>query len=280
MAIYRNIQMSFWTDTKIMDEFSANEKLMYLYLLTNPHTNLCGCYEISFRQMSYETGLDKSKVEDIVMSLQSKHNVIRYCKETKEVLLLNWSKYNWTASEKFRKPLLKEIENIKNIDFKAFLGDLESGSDTVSIPYEYGSDTTVTVTVTDTVTVADTDKEPVPAIQCKQIEELFHSTCKSLPRIRSLNNQRKAHIRNLLKTYTVDDFQTVFAKAEASDFLSGRTGKWSGCCFDWLIKPSNFLKVLEGNYDNAMKKQNTKFNNSTERTYDMDELERKLLGIV
>lgn len=83
-----------------------------------------------------------------------------------------------------------------------------------------------------------------------QITELFQSSCHSFPKIRSLNNQRKAHIRNLLKTYTVDDFQTVFEKAEASDFLSGRTGKWNGCGFDWLIKPGNFLKVLEGNYDN------------------------------
>ncbi len=87
------------------------------------------------------------------------------------------------------------------------------------------------------------------------IATLFHTHCASLPKVKTMSEQRKARIRNLLKTYTVDDFETVFRKADASDFLSGRSGKWSGCSFDWLTKPSNFLKVLEGNYDN--KKSNS-----------------------
>ena len=43
--------------------------------------------------------------------------------------------------------MLKEIQNVKNAEFKAYLSDLFDGMDTVSIPYQYGSDTTVTVTV-------------------------------------------------------------------------------------------------------------------------------------
>lgn len=105
------------------------------------------------------------------------------------------------------------------------------------------------VSVTDSVT--DSDSESVNKGELYQdIACAFHDTCKSLPRVRNLNQQRKAHIRNLLKTYTVGDIRAVFEKAEASDFLSGRSGKWNGCGFDWLIKPSNFIKVLEGNYDN------------------------------
>lgn len=174
MAIYRNIQMSFWTDTKIMDEFSVEEKFMYLYLLTNPHTNLCGCYEISFRQIAYETGLGEKKIKSVFDKLQKPHEVIRFSNDTKEILLLNWSKYNWTSSEKFRKPLLKEIESVKNPDFKAFLSDLYNGTDNVSIPYIYGSDTTVTVTDTDTVT--DT------VLNNSQIESEFEDIWKLYPR--------------------------------------------------------------------------------------------------
>ena len=46
MAIYRNVSMSFWTDSKVADDFTAEDRYFYLYLFTNPHTNLCGCYEI------------------------------------------------------------------------------------------------------------------------------------------------------------------------------------------------------------------------------------------
>ena len=154
MAIYRNVQMSFWTDTKITDDFTPEEKLVYLYLITNPHTNLCGCYEISYRQMSNEIGMSIIKTKTLIGKLKNNHKVIDYSEDTKEVLLCNWNKYNWTASEKFRKPLLKEINEVKNDGFRSYLMALYDGVNTVSIPYRYGSDTTVTVT--DTVTDTDT----------------------------------------------------------------------------------------------------------------------------
>ena len=63
MAIYRNISMSFWTDTKIIDEFTPEDKYFYLYLFTNPHTNLAGCYEISMKQIVTETGYSKETIK-------------------------------------------------------------------------------------------------------------------------------------------------------------------------------------------------------------------------
>ena len=133
MAIYRNIQMAFWTDTKISDDYTPEDRYFYLYLMTNPHTNLCGCYEISVKQMADETGYSKETIEKLIKRFEEVHKSIVYSKATKEVLLINWSKYNWTSSEKFRKPLLKEIEQVKNIEFKSFLEDLFSGEDTVFI---------------------------------------------------------------------------------------------------------------------------------------------------
>lgn len=154
MAIYRNIQMAFWTDIKVVDDFTPEDKFFYLYLLTNPHTNLCGCYEISVKQMADETGYSRDTIEKLLKRFAEVHKVAYYSQDTKELLVLNWHKYNWTASEKFRKPLLKEINSVKNDNFKGYLLDLFNGSDTVSVPYPYGSDTTVSVT--DTVTVSDT----------------------------------------------------------------------------------------------------------------------------
>ncbi len=157
MAIYRNIQMSFWTDSKIVDDYTPEDRYFYLYLMTNPHTNLCGCYEVSIKQVADETGYSKETVEKLFRRMAETHKSVFYSKETKEVLLVNWGKYNWTKSEKFRKPLGKEIESVKNAGFREFLTALYENEDSVLIPYPYGSDTTVTVTDTDTVTVSDTD---------------------------------------------------------------------------------------------------------------------------
>lgn len=155
MAIYRNIQMSFWTDSKVVDDFTPEDRYFYLYLMTNPHTNLAGCYEISLKQASDETGYTKDVIANLLERFENVHNVIRYSKETKEVLLLNWSKFNWTRSKDFQKPLNKEIEAVKSAEFKRFLQDSIDGVGTVPRPSSDGVGTTDTVTDTDTV--ADTD---------------------------------------------------------------------------------------------------------------------------
>ena len=66
MALYRNIHLSFWQDTKVTDDFTPEDRYFYLYLLTNPHTNLCGCYEISMKQMANEMGYDAKKVIKLI----------------------------------------------------------------------------------------------------------------------------------------------------------------------------------------------------------------------
>ena len=153
--------MSFWTDPKIADDFTPEDRYLYLYLITNPHTNLCGCYEISLKQISDETGYTKDRIEKLLERLERDHRTIVFSPETREVLLVNWHKYNWTTSEKLRVPLYKEIKSVKNVDFKAFLENIYNGIDTVSIPYRYGSDTTVSVSVSDNISNSVNKKKKV-----------------------------------------------------------------------------------------------------------------------
>lgn len=166
MAIYRTVSMTFWTDRKVTDDFTAEDKYFYLYLFTNPHTNLSGCYEISLKQIANETGYSKDSIENLIRRFEFVHNVVRFSDETKEILLLNWHKYNWTNSEKFRKPLLREIENIKCDSFRDYLKKIYNGDhsgygiDTTCINTNC-SDTSVTVTDTDTVSDSVTDTDTV-----------------------------------------------------------------------------------------------------------------------
>lgn len=81
----------------------------------------------------------------------------------------------------------------------------------------------------------------------QSVVDLYHSICISFPRIRSLSDGRKKTIKARMKSYSMDDFRTLFENAEASSFLKGADGGWKAS-FDWLIKESNMLKVLEGNY--------------------------------
>lgn len=123
MALYRTVSMSFWTDSKIIDDFTPEDRYFYLYLFTNPHTNLCGCYEISFRQMVVEVGYSRESIENLVRRFEEYHKVISYSKDTKEILLLNWWKHNWTKSDKYVAALKSEIEKVKEPAFRSYLYD-------------------------------------------------------------------------------------------------------------------------------------------------------------
>lgn len=121
MGLYRNISTNFWVDSKVDDDFTAKDKYMYLYLLTNPHTNICGCYEIGNNQMQQEAGLPWDEIESLLYRLQDVHNVIRYAPDTKEILILNWGRYNWSRSEKVQAAVLAVASHIKNPGFLEYV---------------------------------------------------------------------------------------------------------------------------------------------------------------
>ncbi len=152
MAIYRNISLTFWTDNKVSDDFTYKDKYLMLYLLTNPHTNIIGCYEISYKQMSSELGMPIAEIKKLIDKMQNVHKTILYSETTKEMLIKNWSRYNWTKSTKLHKPIIENIKLIKDSKFKLNMVSIAKsyGIDTVSIEVEYPIDTTVTVTDTDT----------------------------------------------------------------------------------------------------------------------------------
>lgn len=167
MAGYRNISVSFWTDSKVDDDFTPEDKYFYLYLMTNPHTSICGCYEISMKQMERETGYNTDTVKRLLSRMEEMHGVIRYSAKTKEVLILNWWKYNWSSSSKVKNAVVSVAEHIKHEPFKRYV------MDRVSIRYGYGMDTTDTVSDTDTVTETENRREdalkslaaPTPSVE-------------------------------------------------------------------------------------------------------------------
>ena len=150
--IYRTIELTFWTDSKIVDDFTPEDKYFYLYLLTNPHTNICGCYEISIKQMARETGYNEESITRLLKRMEEAHDVIRYSASTKEVLILNWHRYNWTKSADLKKGVLTAANSIKNESFRTYICEMIDGVGTVHRPSIDGRGTSVTVTNTDTVT--------------------------------------------------------------------------------------------------------------------------------
>lgn len=123
--------------------------------------------------------------------------------------------------------------------------------------YNISSNEDIVETSEKTSEVSDRKSE---RLSYDEIMKDFHATCPDLPGIRALNDARKTKIRSLVKELDKlkifpgvepeKKLHVIFQAAQNSDFLSGRSGKWNGCSFDWLINKTNALKVLEGQYQN------------------------------
>lgn len=105
----------------------------------------------------------------------------------------------------------------------------------------------------------DIDKDIDKKRECtdfQSVVDLFHKICVSYPKVRSLSEARKKAIKARLKTYSMDEFKTVFQNAENSSFLKGKNDRNWSANFDWLIADKNMAKVLEGNYADRGRKEN------------------------
>lgn len=90
------------------------------------------------------------------------------------------------------------------------------------------------------------------AFDYQSVVNSFNSICKSLPSVQKLTDKRRTQIKNADKLLNEMTFEEFFRIVENSDFLSGRNENWNGCHFDWIMKPSNLIKIIEGNYNNKV----------------------------
>ncbi|MBW9152868.1 DnaD domain protein [Clostridium estertheticum] len=112
MAKYRQIYTEFWSDAFVL-ELDSQEKLFYLYLLTNTKSTQCGIYELSPRLISLETGYDKVLVVELLKKFCD-YKKILYCQETNEIMVLNWIKYNFPNNVNVIACIKKEAQKIKS----------------------------------------------------------------------------------------------------------------------------------------------------------------------
>ncbi|CBH21669.1 protein of unknown function [Acetoanaerobium sticklandii] len=79
----------------------------------------------------------------------------------------------------------------------------------------------------------------------------------NLQNLTQIRDKRLLLLKARLKEHSRNSIYICIDKIKASTFLNGQNPKSWIITFDWLIKPANYIKVLEGNYDNK-KPKNTK----------------------
>ena len=131
----RSVNTKFWEDP-FVENIKPEEKLLFLYFLTNPLTNLIGIYEITIKRISYDTGLTPERIHK---SLKVFHNYNKVYYIDNYIILPNFIK-NQNFNTNMKKGAMNNYDSLPN-SLKDKLYDkpleaFESLSNTLEIEYK------------------------------------------------------------------------------------------------------------------------------------------------
>lgn len=116
----------------------------------------------------------------------------------------------------------------------------------------------------------------------ENLRDCFIKTCPSFEKPRPVLNWSKKR-KNLIleKQLTLEEYQKVFERLEASDFLTGRKAGKDGTLFkapfSWILQPENWERILEGGYDNFTKPP---IEEKDKPSYDLEAYERESIDYI
>jgi len=105
----RSVNTKFWEDP-FVEGLKPEEKLIFLYFLTNPLTNMIGIYEITIKRISYDTGLTPERVQKALKSFESESKVFY---RDNYVILPNFLK-NQNLNTNMQKGAINVYDNLPN----------------------------------------------------------------------------------------------------------------------------------------------------------------------
>ena len=110
----------------------------------------------------------------------------------------------------------------------------------------------------------DIDKDTINSISSTEVQQIINTwNSLGLQNIKFIKNNTNRYkmLNARIKEYGIDTFLQAINNIRNSSFLKGQNNRNWTITFDWLIKPNNFIKVLEGNYDDKENKGG--FNNES-----------------
>ena len=133
MDLKRSINTKVWAD-EWFERLEPLTKLLWLYLLTNQYTNMLGIYEISFKRMEFETGINMESIQKAFERFQRDRKAFYI---EKHVVMVNWMK-NQSMNTNMEKACINQWEKLDpvvkkalpSIGFKSF-ESLSNGSVTL-----------------------------------------------------------------------------------------------------------------------------------------------------
>lgn len=223
---------------------------LYLYIVANA---CAGCLTISLKQLGEATGLSVKQVRTALNNLSNTGFLARErgteegTREGHSALIPSKSAITICNYDKYVVPF---------IDKKQEQGHERGARERAR---EEGTIKAAQETTNQTLPTA----HPAPTINFTEFCKFFNSEMDkanaTITRLRTLSPQRQAALQARLREHGKQAIATAIKNAANSDFLNGKNNRDFIASFDWIFRPNNFPKVVDGNYDN----KNTSYNGYT-----------------
>jgi len=243
MARIRTIKPDFCSSSDV-GALSREARLFFLQLLTEADDDgrllwiprrLCGVL------YPFDTDVSPERIEGWATECEKRSMVTRYTlDEVTFLAIVNWSKHqkiSHATSSKFPPPPER------------------CGGTPESLRKEREKEGEQGTTNPDGLVVAS--KPATPVCPQSEIVALYHELLPSLARVRDWTPERQSFLRKRWsekpERQSLDWWREFFGYVSRSDFLMGRAQTRDGhfeADLEWLVRPKNFVKVIEGKYEN------------------------------
>ncbi len=197
---------------------------------------------------------------DDLKLLVAKNFIIPF--ESGVVVIKHWKIHNYIQSDRFKETVYREERSkLKVKDNKAYTLESEPCIQDVSKVETQVSIDKVSI---DKDNILDTNVSNCQTPSSKDVRlvvEMWNSLesfgIRPVSKMTS-SSKRSSNLRARLREYSLEDFKKAIENIKHSDFLLGKhNGRPWQITFDWFVLPSNFPKVLEGNYisDNYLERK-------------------------
>ena len=194
----------------------------------------------------------------VKLGLETLHRLKMIDSDSRGLKILNWNEYqNIDGLERIRELTRQRVRRFRNKEKQKELPESTesvcnvTGNATVAFSNAYRERReNKDILSSKEDSSGHVRDQPVPY---SKIVDLYHEICTSLPRIKALSQSRKGYIKARWQEHPDMEFwKEFFSEVESCKFLTGKADYKDRKPFyadlEWLTRPNNFLKVLEGKY--------------------------------
>lgn len=232
MATYRPIFTKLWKDPDF-EEYTAEQKLIFLYLCTNENTTQSGIYQITLKTISNDTSIPMSKLNELINHQNSTENIIipfnlknvYYDLSTKTIFIRNFLIYNKGKGgrpELLHQAILNDNKYIKTSLWSLFINQYPEFKDLQ--PYNNLVPTLCQPCANLTTTLPNPNPNPIPnPIPNPNPNHTLAQPCANVvPTLQQGNKEKKEDNNNLdfcFKKLTKDNYiKLLSAKIQILDW--------------------------------------------------------------